>query len=154
MSLGMNVAGLAVACVMGLAGCAAPKGDVAKTPADALPVGAPVAAAPSAPQASVALKAAAGEEALSRGVQAYKAGKYLAAEKELKAAVQSGLNNSLDLAVAYKHLAFVYCTSKRDAQCLSAFKAAKAADPTFSLSKAEAGHPMWAKTYKKALGLP
>ncbi len=154
MSLGMNVARLAVACVMGLAGCAATKDDVAKTPAEALPIVAQAAATPSAPQGAVAPKVAAGEEALSRGVQAYKAGKYPAAEKELKAAVQAGLRTPLDLAIAYKHLAFVYCTSKRDAQCLSAFKAAKAADPAFSLSKAEAGHPMWAKTYKKALGLP
>lgn len=147
----MNVTGWAFACAVALGGCAAPKEDVAKTPVEAPPVAVP---APTAvPEAAMAPKVAAGDEALSRGLQAYKSGKYPTAEKEFKAAIQAGLNTPVDLAIAHKHLAFVYCTSKRDTLCLAAFKAAKVADPAFSLSKAEAGHPMWAKTYKKALGL-
>lgn len=151
MKLGMSVAGWAAAGAMALGGCAAPKEEAAKMPVEAPPV--VVAAAPAVPEAPVVPKTAAGDEALSRGLLAYKSGKYPTAEKELKAAIQAGLSTPTDLANAHKHLAFVYCTSKRDTPCLAAFKAAKAADPAFALSKAEAGHPMWAKTYKKALGL-
>ena len=91
--------------------------------------------------------------ALADGLKAYQAGQYKMAETQLKTALQSGLSVPADVANANKHLAFIYCTSKRDTPCMTAFKAAKAADPSFALSKAEAGHPMWARTYKKALGL-
>ncbi len=91
--------------------------------------------------------------ALADGLKAYQAAQYKMAETQLKTALQSGLSAPADVANANKHLAFIYCTSKRDTQCLAAFKAAKAAEPGFTLSKTEAGHPMWAKTYKKALGL-
>ncbi|MFZ4550804.1 MAG: TssQ family T6SS-associated lipoprotein [Aquabacterium sp.] len=93
------------------------------------------------------------EAALAQGVKAYQSGQYGQAEAQLKAALKAGLTVSGDTAKAHKHLAFIYCTSKREAQCLAAFKAAKTADPSFALSKAEAGHPMWAKAYKKAMGL-
>lgn len=93
------------------------------------------------------------EAALAQGVKAYQSGQYGQAESQLKAALKAGLAVSSDTAKAHKHLAFIYCTSKRETQCLAAFKAAKTADPSFALSKAEAGHPMWAKAYKKAMGL-
>ena len=94
-----------------------------------------------------------GEAALADGLKAYQAGQYKQAETQLNAALKAGLKAPADLVAAHKHLAFIYCTSKRDTQCAAAFKAAKAADPNFALSKAEAGHPMWARTYKRALGL-
>jgi tetratricopeptide (TPR) repeat protein len=96
-------------------------------------------------------KPSAADMALADGLKAYQAGQYKMAETQLKTALQAGLSAPADTANAYKHLAFIYCTSKRDKQCLDAFKAAKASDPAFALSKAEAGHPMWAKTYKKAV---
>ncbi|MBI2733800.1 MAG: TssQ family T6SS-associated lipoprotein [Aquabacterium sp.] len=98
-------------------------------------------------------KPTAAEMSLADGLKAYQGGQYRMAETQLKTALQAGLTSPADVANAHKHLAFIYCTSKRDSQCLAAFKAAKAADPSFALSKAEAGHPMWARTYKKAMGL-
>lgn len=127
----------------------------------AAPAPSPVAAAaPSttAP-AAVAEPAAAtpapapGETALADGLKAYQAGQYKQAEAQLNAALKAGLATPADQVAAHKHLAFIYCTSKRDTLCGAAFRAAKAADPAFALSKAEAGHPMWARTYKRALGL-
>jgi Tfp pilus assembly protein PilF len=103
--------------------------------------------------AAAAAQATAGEAALAEGLKAYQAGQYKQAETQLTAAVKAGLTAPADLVAAQKHLAFIYCTSKRDSMCAAAFKAAKAADPSFALSKAEAGHPMWAKTYKRAMGL-
>jgi Tfp pilus assembly protein PilF len=110
-------------------------------------------ASPPPQQPAPAKLASAGEPALAEGIKAYQAGQYKQAEAQLKQAVQAGLAAPANQANAHKHLAFIYCMSKRDKLCGAAFKSAKAVDPSFALSKAEAGHPMWAGTYKKALGL-
>ena len=109
----------------------------------------PVSAAPEQASRQVSV----GEQALSQGVKAYRAGQYAQAETLLKQALKGGLSASSDAAQAHKHLAFIYCTSRRESLCASAFKAARAADPQFALSKAEAGHPMWSKVYRQAMGL-
>ena len=92
-----------------------------------------------------------GEEALAQGLKAYQGAQYAVAETQLKLALQSGLTVVTDVANAHKHLAFVYCTSRRESLCAAAFKAARAADPNFVLSKSEAGHPMWGPVYRRAL---
>ncbi len=95
--------------------------------------------------------AAPGEAALMQGIKLYQAGQYGESETQLKGALQLGLSIGPDRANANKYLAFIYCTSKREALCWSAFKAARQADPAFALSKAEAGHPMWGPVYRKSL---
>lgn len=117
---------------------------------------APPVAKPAAKAAEAAAPAAApspGEAALAEGIKAYQSGQFKLAETKLTAALKAGLPEVADQVAAHKHLAFIYCTSKRDTPCAASFKAAKAADPEFALSKAEAGHPMWSRTYKRALGL-
>ncbi|WP_290870659.1 TssQ family T6SS-associated lipoprotein [Aquabacterium sp.] len=135
-----------------LAGCAASGGGkpgaVNAPPPVIAPASAPVSVAAPEPAPSVPTAA---ESALSQGVKSYQAGKYQMAETQLRLALKEGLTVPADIANAHKHLAFIYCTSKRDNQCLASFKAAKVADPAFELSKAESGHPMWARTYKKAM---
>ena len=42
-------------------------------------------------------------------------------------------------------------TSERLAECESAFRAARAADPAFALSRSEAGHPLWGPVYRRVL---
>jgi hypothetical protein len=61
--------------------------------------------------------------------------------------LQTGLSSLKDQAAAHKHLAFILCTSNRYAQCETAFRAARRADPNFALTKAEAGHPLWGPVY-------
>jgi hypothetical protein len=140
-----------------LAACSAtPHNDAAPPPPQVVEPGASkaTAAEPAAAARVPAPKAAAGgDQALADGLKFYQGGQYHLAETQLKTALQNGLSAPDDVANAHKHLAFIYCTSKRDKLCVAAFKAAKAADPAFALSKAEAGHPMWSKAYKKALGL-
>jgi hypothetical protein len=141
-----------------LSACAYTGGPAAEPAAAPAPsTVAPVAASPapvaSPAQAPAAPVVAAGEAALNDGLKAYQAGQYKQAEAQLAAALKAGLATPADQVAAHKHLAFIYCTSKRDTMCAASFKAAKAADPSFALSKAEAGHPMWARTYKRALGL-
>jgi len=149
-------AAVAVLAVMGMTACSTVyKQDAPATPASAASTptapASEVAAAFAASSASKSLSVA--DAALADGLKSYQAGQYRQAESQLKTALQAGLKAPADVANANKHLAFIYCTSKRDALCTASFKAAKAADPSFALTKAEAGHPMWAKTYKKALGL-
>ena len=95
------------------------------------------------------LSARPAEGALINGLRAYEDGQYAESEKLLGTAVQARLASRRDEAAAYKHLAFIYCTSNRLSQCEAAFRAARKADSRFSLSKAEAGHPLWGPVYRK-----
>lgn len=90
------------------------------------------------------------ERALLAGLRAYDDGQYPQAEQQLQLALKTGLASPKDRAAAHKHLAFIYCTSQRTAQCESAFRAARQADPSFALTRAEAGHPMWGAVYRRA----
>ena len=91
------------------------------------------------------------EKALLAGIRAYDDGQYAEAEKQLGNAVKAGLTSPKDRAAAQKYLAFIYCTSNRQANCEAAFRAARQADPAFALSKSEAGHPLWGPTYKRVV---
>ena len=89
------------------------------------------------------------ERALLAGLRAYDDAQYTDAERELSLALAKGLVSAKDRASAYKHLAFVYCASQRTKPCEDAFRAARAADADFVLTRAEAGHPLWGPVYKR-----
>ena len=89
------------------------------------------------------------EKALLAGIRAYEDAQYAQAEKHIGLALYTGLASAKDRAAAQKHLAFIYCTTSRPAECEAAFRAAKQADPAFALSKSEAGHPIWGPVYKR-----
>ncbi len=93
-----------------------------------------------------------GERALLEGIRAYDDGQYSSAEAALQHALQAGLQSPRDQAHAHKLLAFIHCTSDRLPGCEAAFRAARAADPGFALSRAEAGHPLWGPVYQRVLG--
>lgn len=134
--------------LMVLSACATKSPPNAPEPPN-LMASAPAAVAASAPAPMPAVTPA--EAVLAQGLKAYQAGQYTIAETQLNTALQGGLKTPADVAMAHKHLAFIYCTSRREALCAKAFKAARAADPGFALSKSEAGHPMWGPVYRKAL---
>jgi hypothetical protein len=89
------------------------------------------------------------ERALLDGIRAYDDGQYVAAEAALRRALDAGLPSGRDQATAHKLLAFITCTSDRLAECEAAFRAARAADPAFALSRPEAGHPVWGPVYRQ-----
>ena len=91
------------------------------------------------------------ERLLVEGIRAYDDGQYPQAEAALRKALQTGLRSGRDQASAHKLLAFITCTSERPTDCEAAFRAARAADPTFVLSRSEAGHPLWGPVYRRAL---
>lgn len=88
------------------------------------------------------------ERHLLLGLRAYDEAQYPEAERALGEALRLKLNTARDRATAHKTLAFIYCTSSRKAECEAAFRAARAADSTFALNKAEAGHPVWGPVYE------
>lgn len=133
---------ITAACAAWLAGCAVPPKSGSGT-------------GPSARQDMPAERVAApGEASLAQGIKSYQAGQYAESETQLKLALQQGLSIGIDRANAHKYLAFIYCTSKREALCAASFRNARQADASFALSKAEAGHPMWGPVYRKALPAP
>jgi Tfp pilus assembly protein PilF len=92
------------------------------------------------------------ERALHEGMRAYDEGQYSTAETSLREALAAQLRSPRDRAAAHKLLAFVYCTSAREAQCEAAFRAARQADPAFRLNRAEAGHPVWGPVFRRVVG--
>ena len=88
------------------------------------------------------------ERQLLNGLRLYDDAQYPLAEKSLKEALRLPLASPQDRASAHKTLAFIYCTSGRTAECETAFRAARSADPRFALSRAEAGHPVWGPVYE------
>jgi hypothetical protein len=89
------------------------------------------------------------EKALLAGIRAYDDALYPEAEKQFRRALGTGLASAKDRAAAHKHLAFIACTSNRVTECEGEFTAARQADPAFTLSKSEAGHPLWGPVYKR-----
>ena len=89
------------------------------------------------------------EKALLAGIRAYDDAQYPQAEQQLVLALKSALASPRDQAAAHKHLAFIYCTSDRLHACEAEFRAARTADPKFTLSKSEAGHPVWGPVYQR-----
>ena len=91
------------------------------------------------------------ERALFDAMRAYDDGQYGAAELALRKALSEGLRSARDRATAHKLLAFISCTSERLVQCEAAFRAARAADTSFTLSRPEVGHPIWGPVYRRVL---
>ena len=117
--------------VLALAGCATPP--------------------PPSPSGLAELMERPGERALVEGIRAYDDGQYPQAEAALRKALSASLASARDRASAHKLLAFITCTSDRLAECEAAFRAAKAADPGFTLNRSEAGHPLWGPVYRKVM---
>ena len=90
------------------------------------------------------------ERALMGAMRAYDDADYPTVERQANEAMKLGLRSSRDIATAHKLRAFVYCTSNRIDACEAEFRAARAADPAFELSHAEAGHPVWGPVYLKS----
>ena len=91
------------------------------------------------------------ERSLVEGMRAYDDGQYPQAETALRRALAGGLRSGRDQASAHKLLAFITCTSGRTTECEGEFRAARAADASFALTRSEAGHPLWGPVYRKAV---
>lgn len=84
---------------------------------------------------------------LRLGLKQYDDGHYKRAALTLQQALESNLSPA-ERINAHKHLAFIYCTSNRVAQCRNEFGKAIKVDPRFDLAPAEAGHPQWGPVFR------
>jgi hypothetical protein len=118
---------------------------VAPAPAPA----APPAPAPVATPAPAVTASSPGASALSEGVAAFQQGEYRRAEVKLAESQKLGLNFSDEQQRAYKTQAFLYCITKRTAQCEKSFQSAFDINRGFELTRAERGHPVWGPVFAK-----
>ncbi len=102
-------------------------------------------------QSIVALYQRPAERALINGLRQYEDGAFERAETSLRSALSQGLQDPRDTAVANKYLAFLACAFNRLAECELSFRAAFAANPAFSLTDVEVGHPVWGPIYRRVL---
>ncbi len=106
-------------------------------------------AAPPAPVGVLDLYARPAERALLDGLKAYDDAQYDLAAQRFRDALSGGLATARDRAEAHKRLAFIDCAAGRLDPCEAEFRAARAADAGFALSRAEAGHPVWGPVYRR-----
>jgi hypothetical protein len=92
-----------------------------------------------------------GTIALREGVRAFELGEYRRAEQRLADGQKLGLASVAEQLQALKTQAFLFCITRRAAQCERAFEAAFATDKSFRLSAGEAGHPLWGPVYSRVL---
>ena len=84
---------------------------------------------------------------LQTGLKQYDQGQYKRAAATLQQALDMGLVTA-NQTLAYKHLAFISCTSNRESQCRNEFRKALELDSRFDLTPAEAGHPQWGPVFR------
>jgi tetratricopeptide (TPR) repeat protein len=89
------------------------------------------------------------ERLLVDGIRLYEEAAFTRAETALRQALDDGLADRRDQAVAYKYIAFISCAFNRLAECEASFERAFAVDPGFSLSDKEIGHPVWGPIYRQ-----
>jgi Tfp pilus assembly protein PilF len=87
---------------------------------------------------------------LSKGVESYEDGNYIASVEALNNVLQAKLADKDDKVSAYKYLAFIHCVSGREKMCYESFRRALALNPNFDLTPAEAGHPVWGPVFRSA----
>ena len=87
---------------------------------------------------------------LSKGVENYEDGNYIASIEALNTVLQTKLADRDDKVSAYKYIAFIHCVSGREKLCYEAFRKALLLNPKFELTPAEAGHPVWGPVFRSA----
>jgi hypothetical protein len=156
---------LASACLL-LSGCdTAPKAtpkptQKAKETKAAAPAATPpenpaaaTAASASASASATAAKAATGSDtqALKDGIALYNNGEYNAAISKLLGSPEITKSKSKAVKVeALKYAAFSYCVTSRAQLCRQQFDRALKLDPSFDLTPAERGHPIWGPVFSSA----
>jgi Tfp pilus assembly protein PilF len=88
-----------------------------------------------------------GPGALRAGLKQYENGDYEESAKNLQGAIELGVPEKSRV-TAHKHLAFIHCSTNRVGQCRDEFRKALAVDPSFELSPAESGHPVWGPIFR------
>jgi tetratricopeptide (TPR) repeat protein len=127
--------GVTAAILTLVAGCAAPP---------------PKPAGPSAEEIAKQQKLERAQTNLGEGIKKYGIGAFDDAMSNFLLALDSGQLTLAQHVTARKHMAFVHCLSGREAVCKEEFEKIFTLDPTFDLSPAESGHPIWGPVHRLA----
>ncbi|MBL8310053.1 MAG: TssQ family T6SS-associated lipoprotein [Burkholderiales bacterium] len=92
----------------------------------------------------------AGERALATAIGVYERGEFQSAIRALTPMTTDGSLDPSQLLRALKTLAFAQCSVNQRAACRKSFEQAFRADPTFDLTPAERGHPIWGPEFVRA----
>ena len=85
---------------------------------------------------------------LASGIKSYEDGDYKTALSVLRSAQEMGLEDNRDQVLAHKYLAVIHWVSGQDQLCRDEFRKALTIDPAFTLTPAEAGHPVWGPIFR------
>lgn len=105
---------------------------------------------PSAEEIARQQKSERAQTNLGEGIRKYGIGAFDDAMSNFLLALDSGQLTLAQQVTARKHVAFVHCLSGREAVCKEEFEKIITVDPTFDLSPAESGHPIWGPVYRLA----
>lgn len=89
------------------------------------------------------------DNALAAGLGAYDNGDYATARQRLQAVLDQPGSTTADKVAAHKVLAFIACADGKRSLCARHFRQALALDRNFTLTPAEAGHPVWGPVFRK-----
>jgi hypothetical protein len=90
------------------------------------------------------------EQLLQEGTALYDKGDYRGAVRKLTSAKDSADEGSAVKKSSLRLLAFSYCVSSQRALCKQQFTSLLAIDPSFELTRGEAGHPLWGPVFREA----
>jgi Tfp pilus assembly protein PilF len=125
---------------LGLSACAMLDGTPSETAAPAAPT------AEELRQATIKTNA---QDELQHGIAQFNKGDYSSAVNTLNGGVDIWQSDATTQAAALKYLAFSYCLTKQKAACKNSFEKAFKVDPSFDLSVAERGHPIWGPVFSR-----
>jgi hypothetical protein len=87
------------------------------------------------------------EHMLNNGIRNFEDGNYTGAMTILQSVVDSKDATKAIKVESFKYLAFIHCISDREKLCRDSFKKALEIEPEFTLTPAEAGHPVWGSVF-------
>jgi Tfp pilus assembly protein PilF len=125
---------------LGLSACAMLGGNQAEPAAPAAPT------AEELRQATIKMNA---QDELQHGIAQFNKGDYSSAINTLNGSVDLWKSDTETQVAALKYLAFSYCLTKQKAACKSSFEKAFKIDPSFDLTVAERGHPIWGPVFAR-----
>ena len=94
------------------------------------------------------------EHMLNNGTKDFEDGDFSAALPLFQSVVDDKEATKKQKIESYKYMAFIHCISDREKQCRESFKKALEIDPNFSLTMAEAGHPVWGPVFYNVKNKP
>jgi hypothetical protein len=102
------------------------------------------------PSATVEPPKVTAEQLLQEGTALYDKGDYRGAVRKLTSAKDSADEGSGVKKSSLRLLAFSYCVSNQRVLCKQQFTSLLAIDPSFELTRGEAGHPLWGPVFREA----